>query len=375
MIMTLNPNKILLQALSNRLGRSATKLELVPRIKTIGKALPTLSDTEKGTIVNLWERIEAKEINLDYWRFYKAFSKGDVNPLFVPDNIYWSRIIRALNPVSLTRTYINKSLYPIIFKGVRQPEILVNVINGIPYNGKMDRITEDSMAKILYGFGDDVIIKPTVATSGGRGVSKIGSTLDIKEIRHILSSYGKNYICQGIVRQSASTAVFNPTSLNTFRVNTININGKTTCECVMMRHGLSGSVVDNFAVGGVVCGMNADGKFNGNNFNAELKLLSHLQNGTPYNSLSIPKITDVIDYAIDSHQRFMPHIGHAAWDFALDNEDKPIMIEVNLMLPGILMEQLTSCGSIFGERTDEVIEYAIKRNKHLAWTEFVGGWQ
>lgn len=371
----LNPNKILLKLLSDRLGRSATRLELAPRIKTIGGELPKLTEAEKKSIDNIWRHIGAGNIDLDYWKFYKSLWGGVVSPTIVPDNIYWSRIIRALNPASLTRTYINKSLYPIIFKGIRQPEILVNVINGIPYDRKMDKITPDAAVNILSRFDDDIIIKPTVATSGGRGVSKINFHDGADEIKRTLSAYGCNYICQGIVRQSASTAVFNPTSLNTFRVNTVNINGKTTCECMMMRHGLNGSVVDNFAVGGVVCGMTADGRFNGNNYNTALKKLTHLPDGTPYSGISVPRISDVMDYAIDSHQRFMPHIGHAAWDFALDENGKPVMIEVNLMLPGILMEQLTSRGPIFGNRTEEVIDYSLKRNKHLAWTEFVGGWQ
>ncbi|MDE7032839.1 MAG: hypothetical protein K2O79_06520 [Muribaculaceae bacterium] len=371
----LNINKILLKLLSDRLGRSATRLELEPRIKAIGLTLPELTDIEKKSIVDLWSRLKPERIDFDYWRFYKILRGRVVSPYFVPDNIYWSRIIRTLNPASLTRAYINKSLYPIIFKGIRQPEILVNVINGIYYNGKMDRITADTAVDILSRFDDDIIIKPTVATSGGRGVSKIDSDAGVDEIKKILSKYGSNYICQGIVRQSASTAVFNPTSLNTFRVNTVNINGKTTCECLMMRHGLNGSVVDNFAVGGVVCGLTTDGKFNGNNFNTELKQLSQLHNGTPYSSLSVAGISDVVDYAIDSHQRYMPHIGHAAWDFAINENGQPIMIEVNLMLPGILMEQLTSSGSIFGNRTEEVVEYAARLNSTLSWTEFVGGWQ
>lgn len=371
--MIVNPNKILLKALSNRLGRSANKLELNPRIKAIGK-LPELTAEESTSIIEKWGLISAGNINFDYWRFYKALVGGEVSSTLVPDNIYWSRIIRALNPVSLTRTYINKSLYPIIFKGLSQPEVIVNVINGIPYDSKMNRITIESVADILGHFDDDIIIKPTTATSGGRGVSKIQSSDSIETIKHTLSNYGKNYICQRIVRQSKYTAVFNNSSLNTFRVNTVNINGITTCECLMMRHGLNNSIVDNFAVGGVVCGMTKNGIFNGNNFNTELKKLSLLHDGTKYRDCSVPSISNVINKAIDAHQKFMPHIGHAAWDFAIDENENPIMIEVNLMLPGIIMEQLSSGSSIFGERTEEIIDYAINRNKTLSWTEFVGGW-
>lgn len=370
-----NVNRILVKLLSNRLGRQATGLELVPRIKAVGSELPELTEAEVKAVSDMWGQIGHGLIDFDYWRFYMALSKGNFSPGFVPDNIYWSRIIRALNPASLTRTYINKSLYPIIFKGLRQPEVLVNCINGVYYDAKMDRISQSEAVGILHTYNDNIIIKPTTSTSGGSGVTKIHQGTSAGEIGHIISKYGKNFICQGQVRQSESTAVFNESSLNTFRVNTLNINGETTCECIMMRHGINGSYVDNFAAGGIVCGMNGDGSFNGNNYNTRLEKVTQLSDGTSYASLSVPNISRVIQTSIEAHQRYMPHIGHAAWDFALDENDAPLMIEVNLMLPGIIMEQATSGGSIFGNRTEEVISYAAERNNKISWTEFVGGWE
>lgn len=368
-----NPNHILAKLLANRLGRSADRLELAPRIRAIGNKLPSLTESERKSIFKEWNPIGKDLLNLDYWRFYKAVSGEPVNPMFVPDNIYWSKIIRALNPISLTRTYINKNLYPIIFKGLPQPLPLVNVINGVLHDGEMNRITIDRAVDILSKYEDDAIIKPTTATSGGHGVLKIKADATKAEIKHILESYGDNYICQAIVRQSKSMAAFNKSSLNTFRVNTVNINGKTSCECLMMRHGLEGSVVDNFAAGGIVCGMSVDGTFNGVNYNSALARVTMLQDRTPYSSLSVPNVSRVIHCAIEAHQRYMPHIGHAAWDFAIDDNEQPVMIEVNLMLPGIMLEQLTSGNSIFGTRNEEVIEYA--GNKNVAWTEYVGGWE
>lgn len=371
--MAINPNTLLLKALSNRLGHSADRLELKPRIETLGGKLHELSSEEKASVLHSWKTIGDGIVNPDYWRFYKAM--GVFNPLFVPDNIYWSRIIRTLNPVSLTRTYINKSLYPIIFKGLRQPEIVVNSINGDGYDGDMNRLTATEVLHKVQTFGDDIIIKPTTASSGGSCVSKIAAGTAPEEVKRILERYGRNFICQRAVRQSESTAVFNPSSLNTFRVNTINLNGKTTVECLMMRHGLNGSVVDNFAVGGIVCGMTKDGDYNGTNFNTKLERVSQTQDGSLYQEKVIPAINKVLAAATDAHQRYMPHIGHAAWDFAIDENENPVMIEVNLMLPGIIMEQLTAGAPIFGDRTEEVINYANRRKQTLRWTEFVGGWE
>lgn len=373
--MSINLNKIFTKILSDRLGRSATRLELYPRIRAAGERMPSLTQTEKHGIQKIWGAIGSEIINLDYWRFYKYHNGDKVSPLYVPDNIYWSRIIRALNPISLTRTYINKNLYPTILRGIKQPKVLINVINGVIYGTEMNIIGFNQAAEIILKFEHDVIIKPTVATSGGHGVIKLPAKTSLEEIKKTLLSYGHNYICQEVVNQSKCTAVFNKSSLNTFRVNTVNINGRTTCECLMFRHGLNGNVVDNFASGGVVCGMSKDGQFNGTNFNAKLQPLINHPDGCPYTSFTIPHISDVIDAAVNAHQRLMPHIGHAAWDFAIDENECPVMIEVNLMLPGIIMEQLTSGNSIFGDRTEEVINYALKRNNSIRWTEFVGGWQ
>ena len=370
--MILNPNKVLLKLLSNRLGRSATQLELAPRV--MGRKLPDLCESEKKSIIELWGELGAGIIDFDYWKFYKMMT-GESCPVFVADNIYWSRIIRALNPASMTRTYINKSLYPIIFKGLKQPNVLINCIEGSHYNAEMDRIDRGDVVKILQSYGDEVIIKLTTASSGGHGVTKIKCGDSADHISDVLASIGKNYICQGVLRQSENTAIFNESSLNTFRINTVNINGTCSCECIMFRHGQNGSIVDNFAAGGIACGMTKEGVFNGVNVNSQLQRVARLSDGTSYEDLSIPEISNVIHTAIDAHQRFMPYIGHAAWDFAIDENGDPVMIEVNLMLPGIMIEQLTSCGSIFGDRTEEVIRYTTDRNKSLSWTEFVGGWK
>ncbi len=373
--MQVSVNKMLLNLLSNRLGRSATRLELLPKIAKAGRALPGLTDDEKSVIHRIWSPLKPSDINFDYWRFYKAFFGEELSAQFVPDNIYWSRIIRALNPVSLTRTYINKNLYPIIFKGVRQPKVYVNVIDSVIYNENMESISIQKAVDILSKSDTDIIIKPTRATSCGAGVKKITSGLSKSEIERVLRAYGHDYICQSVIRQSKSTEIFNKCSLNTFRVNTVNINGRVSCENLIMRHGLTGSIVDNLAVGGVACGMTPTGNFNGFCFNAKFQRIDKLSNGSKYIDHAIPAISDVIDQAIDTHKRYLPNIGHAAWDFAIDEDEKPVMIEVNLMLPGIIMEQLSSGQSIFGCRTEEVIDYARRKNQKQSWTEFVGGWE
>ena len=70
-------------------------------------------------------------------------------------------------------------------------------------------------------------------------------------------------------KQYSKTDDINASSLNTFRINTFNVNGLITVEDMIFRHGQQGSVVDNGHGGGVCCGINADGTLSGWGYDAK----------------------------------------------------------------------------------------------------------
>lgn len=45
------------------------------------------------------------------------------------------------------------------------------------------------------------------------------------------------------------------------------------------------------------------------------------------------------------------------WDFALDDNNTPTLIEANIDIPGIFFEQLANARPLFRERHDEVMQY------------------
>lgn len=53
-------------------------------------------------------------------------------------------------------------------------------------------------------------------------------------------------------------------------------------------------------------------------------------------------------------------------DICLDENNEPVLIEVNLLEPGILYEQLCT-GPIFGERTNEVLDYVTRNGAVNTW--------
>lgn len=78
-------------------------------------------------------------------------------------------------------------------------------------------------------------------------------------------------------------------------------------------------------------------------------------NGIIFKSEKVPNFEQIVDLAIEAH-RHIATCGFVGWDIALDNNNSPIFIEANLWWPGISYGEVCN-GPIFGDRTDEVIEY------------------
>mgnify|MGYP003538698525 FL=1 len=84
-------------------------------------------------------------------------------------------------------------------------------------------------------------------------------------------------------------------------------------------------------------------------------------NGVPFKGHKITAYSRMVDAAkkLHSYAEACKIIG---WDLALDENDNPVLIEGNTIYPGISVEQMCS-GPIFGERTEEVVEYVKKMQK------------
>lgn len=141
------------------------------------------------------------------------------------------------------------------------------------------------------------------------------------------------------------------------RITTLNINGKITAENRVIKIGAIGQNVDNIGSGsgGMMIGVNKDGVLNEFGLKVNGMSVTTKHDGQPFGKLRIPNFTEVIEFAEKCHS-MIPSMGIVGWDIALDADDNPILIEANTYWPGITIEQLTS-GPIFGNRTDEVIEY------------------
>lgn len=360
----------LLGMLSARMSRQANAIELMPKYR-LGKGI-SLKPSEKAEIDDIWKPISSK-IDYRYWEVYKgifAFS-----PLLMPDDIYVRRILRVLNPMRKCYCLQNKNMYPIIFKGLQMPVTLINCIDGHAYDADNRLIENERILRTLknsVGNGK-LILKPSADSCSGNGIT----VLDLKEENRSVCQIrdaGENYVIQEFLQQSEKTKRFNSSSLNTFRINTLNLNGVISVENIMFRHGRGNSVVDNAGAGGICVGFAPNGKVIGKAIDAGLNEYEATPFGIKYSDLDIPELQKASDVAMWAHQKYLPMMGHAAWDFALNENDEPVFIEVNLGWPGIMTEQLSSCRPIFGNRTLEVRDYAIANKKKMSFTDYIGHW-
>ena len=208
------------------------------------------------------------------------------------------------------------------------------------------------------------VYKIARATGGGKGVKKV-SIEETEDafccLEELLKS--SDFICQKIVEQSDFMARFNPDSCNTIRILTLNINGKNTVLSSFIRMGGVGSFVDNLSTGGgVLVGVDQFGRLSPWGINKRYDRVYKAPTGMLFEGLQIPNFQKYKDFVL-LMQSQMPFANLIAWDIAISKEEEPIVLEYNLDVGEVEAHQVFN-GPVFGERTDEVLNY-IKAKKPM----------
>lgn len=364
----------LFEILSRRYAKAAGG-NLHGRLKNV--SIKNLTEEQKHKIRKTWASFTDNP-DWRYWTLYNSLECFD--PAMVPDDIFVKDIIRTLNPIRMVYALQTKSNYPFLYDKLNKPRTVLRGINGIIYDESGKIIEDAGLKKVLTDYSEKTghgsfIVKPT-GSYGGMGVKKV-DLAEIKgdrELIKMLDAMNRCFVCQELVRQSPVTSAFNQSSLNTFRINTLNINGNITSTNILFRHGRKGSIVDNGGSGGICCGVTNDGRFTGEAYDTSLSKYVTSPMGIPYRDITISEVPKMVEYAIDAHRKYLLMMGHCAWDFGLDENNNPVFIEVNLGWPGIVIEQLACKAPIYGDRTEEVLAYVSKNKHKLTWTEFTGEW-
>lgn len=320
----------------------------------------TLSPDEKKTIREKWGGIvSCIPRGFDYFRGIKSLC--GFNPDYLPSSYFYPYIEDVLNPEKWKRQLWHKSMIQLAYGvGIKHPYTLLRTYGGMFFNNDYKPLTLKEALSVIKKCVSPLLYKPSIGSEQGHGVRMIHPNGFAELCNEILTGrifdVHSDFVLQMPVMQSDETSIFNPSSLNCMRITTININDKISIGSRAIKCGPNGSIVDNIGTGkrGVIVGVNTDGSlcdkgFYGNGETAE----EH--NGVSFKGMMIGHFHRVIDAAVQLH-RYAPMCKIIGWDIALDSDNEPVLIEGNVVYPGISMEQMCS-GPIFGNRTDEVIAY------------------
>lgn len=325
-----------------------------------------LTKEEKMQIENKWKGTISIPISRGYNFFLGMKCLDGFDPNYLPSCYYLTSILKVLNDPQYCKLLNHKSLLELLYgNGIKHPKTILRSYGGMLLDEKYQLLQRNEAIEILKKKDCKLLYKPAAGAGQGKGIKLIADANDIDHIcKELLNGeFIKNgdFVIQEHVTQSAETAIFNPTSLNSMRITTFNINDHVSPGSFALKCGPTGSVVDNVGSGkrGVIVGLDINGNLKDYGFygNGE-KAVAH--NGVEFKGKVIPHFDRVVNAAVELHK----HIEGCriiGWDIALDNQYNPILIEGNMGKPGISFEQMCS-GPIFGDRTDEVIDF-IKANR------------
>lgn len=312
-----------------------------------------LDDSTMNDIQQFWMPYIHYEVQPYYYSMLASYYPEDILYKAVSEAVMYPNITNKLNDETDAAVLGNKGMYNVLFEGVKRPFEYVRNINGVMMDAHNNIVSTEEMVRQIIEQGEPIVIKPSTDTYGGHGVNVLDN-YDEAELVRLLNHYGKNFVIQKKLVQSKQTARFNPTSLNTFRIVTLFLNGEISVLASAFKCGGKDSKVDNVSSGGMFVGIQTDGQLTRATSCSVLEI-NESPSGCRYSEYVIEHFDRVLNMAIDCHKR-IPLCSLAGWDIALDSNDEPVFIEVNLKCPDVWLMQILN-GPLFGDRLQEVLEY------------------
>lgn len=316
-----------------------------------------LTSDEKKQVDNLWGQLVSLESYREF-EFFKHINGFDSRVL--THGVYLPVVARLLNDYRYTKIFEDKGLLGCLKPtSMRFPRCHVRRIANDYYDDSMRQQSLDKAVECCSAI-DELFIKPSRETSGGAGSKLLrlkGKDQDARK-RIILREFQTrkaDFVVQECLKQHPVMEQFNSTSINTLRITTLMLNGKYSLCSIILRFGKSGAYVDNWGAGGIVVPLRPDGHLHDTGY--DLHANKYTSNGEClFAGCIIPQVPEILRLVEKSHTEDFSICKFIGWDIAIDECGEPVIIELNSSQPGVIGEQIVS-GPIFGNRTQEVIDY------------------
>lgn len=344
-----------MQVMNKRFQRSVLKFDV-----------PDVSDSEFDEILTYYKNKTHRTLRLsrNFYAFMKYMNpsgewENKRYPLYqyVSESVHYANMIRTLNPIEYAKALSDKGMYGFLFQGYNRPYEYLRKCNGFLLDNENRQCAIENCILNILSDKEPVIFKQSTETSGGHGVA-IVRDYSTQSLENLINSWGNNFVVQKLVKQSPQISALNESSLNTFRIYTLCLNNSISVVARTIRVGHPGCDVDNVSQGGALFGVTKNG-FIMEGFDYKSVQLKNAPSGLSITDMKINHYERIDDFVISLHSR-IPVCAFAAWDVALDDNDNPVLIEVNLQHAGINMIQMIN-GPIFKERFDEVMDFCFEK--------------
>lgn len=320
-----------------------------------------LSLSEKHDVEILWGSINPRLSFAEYGVFKELCG---FDPRYMSHQTYLPLVARTLNNYRYTKLFEHKSLLGyLVNSSLKFPRCIIRCVDQEYYNEQMNQLMFEDVVSLCIR-EDVLIIKDSVDSAGGKSVEKLElcnlSEKDKKaQVIRVLNERNRDFVVQECVRQHHSTAIFNQSSINTFRITSLYLNGVFSILSIIFRFGKKGMNVDNWGSGGILIGVSSDGNLQ--DFGYDIQLNKYYEySGIVFKNRVIEQIPSLLKQIECTHTSCFSLCKFIGWDVCFDEKNEPVIIELNSSQPGVFGEQICT-GPIFGERTQEVIDYCKKK--------------
>ena len=316
-----------------------------------------LSATQIKDIKEYWKTLTGKDVPV-YWHEYFYSRNGEYSLQYIPTCLYHSSIIFRLNSRPLTMAYTDKNSYDNYLTDVWRPQTIIRNINGYFYDAEKPISRAEALERCQNL--EDVVIKPSMIGKWGTGVrifsSEKGMIQESESINDLFNQFGKNFIIQRKVVQHREMARLNPTSLNTLRILSYRHGDEVIILYAVVRIGRKDKIVDNETAGGINADIDlSSGCIKDCAYGTPVeKRITMTDIGTILKEFEIPSFKETISIVKDLHLR-LPYFHIIGWDFGIDSEGRPVMIEWN-RCPDLSQ---TAHGPAFGDMTEDIVKFAL----------------
>ena len=335
----------------------AEEQEVLRSIGPDGWALKDRQEAYYGEVLPYWKKFGIRPKR--FW--FELYGSRDhrMDPRFLPADLYFNEILPYMNAGLQATGLMNKAYTDYLFSDVGRPRIVVMRIDGTYCDEKRNLIREEEAIGLCLERDTDLFVKVSVDSSGGRGIFVLTpSECTHDDVRRIFREAGASFVVQERIRQHPLLESLNPSSVSTIRVLSLLLDDQVYIESAALRISAPGTSHVKIHDGGITTEILPGGKLHTRVYSDLGRWFDHGK-GIFDEGFAIPGMDKVYEEVKRIHPR-MGHFRCIGWDFAVDAEGDPVLIEFNVF-PALGSTQITRCKPVFNDKTDWILEDYFRR--------------